>query len=89
MHFIEGEMREVEMKGIRYYHLDPVRVFLVQEIEGKWNYIGHAIVKELHLKSDRGTTLVKFVVKQLYPKELVLMINQLEAPIGKAYQNPL
>ncbi len=83
---VEGEKGEIEMEGLRYYHLDPVRVFLVEEIAGKWNYLGHAVVSELHLNSNRGTTLVKFVVKQLYPIEVVPMINKLEAPEGKAYR---
>lgn len=39
--------------GPRFFHLDPVRVFLVQNIDGKWLPWGHVVIVEQHIQRAR------------------------------------
>lgn len=73
------------IKDIRLYHLDPIRVFLVEEIAGKWNFVGHAVVLEQHVDSKTKRTSGVFKVIKIYDEAHRLSMNQNEAPNGKGY----
>lgn len=69
----------------RLYHLSPVRVFLVEEIEGKWNYIGHAMILELILDPLKNETSGTYEIVKLYSDEYRALVNKHESPPNKGY----
>lgn len=83
-----GEVVSFSILGRRLYHLDPVRIFLVEDIAGKWNFIGHGLVQELHIDATRDTTSGRVLIRSLYPQDQRPNINAMESPPGKAYQGP-
>lgn len=70
----------------RVFHLTPVRVFLVQEIDGKWNFRGHAQIIEFTVNALANKTSGRFMVSKIYTEEERKIINKLESPEGKAYE---
>lgn len=73
------------LPGRRLFHLKPVRVFLVEEIDGKWNFVGQALILEQTLDAERDETRGRFVVTALYPAEYTVLMNRHEAPAGKGF----
>lgn len=69
----------------RLYHRAPTRVFLVEEINGKWLYWGHANVIEQTIDSEKHQTRGKFIVTRIYAPDYQRQITQNESPIGKSY----
>ena len=69
--------------GERLYHRPPTRVFLVQEIEGKWLYWGHAMVREQTIAD--GKTSGSFEVVKVYAPKYQRAATVNEAPAGKSY----
>ena len=80
--------------GARIFHLEPVRVFLVQNINNKWLFWGHAqiqsqtISKVLDCNGDwtgdwqtRGTYIMSAVYDPAHQKRMTI----LESPPGKSY----
>ena len=66
----EGKMFEFNDKdNIRIYHAPPVRVFLVQNINGKWLYWGLAHILEVVHNQVKKTTSGKFKIIYLYTPE--------------------
>lgn len=58
-------------KGIRIFHIPPVRVFLVHNIEGKWLYWGLINITELSLDYKNQTTSGKYkIIKIFTPEEM-------------------
>ncbi len=92
----DGFPTHIELGGIysfiiperRLYHLKPVRVFLVEEIDGKWNFVGQAMILEQTIDAVREETRGVFQVSALYPAEYVEMMNRYDAPPGKGYVAP-
>lgn len=83
-----GSRHEFKIDGKRIYHLDPVRVFLVEEINGKWNYIGHVLIKKLIIDSEKNETGGIYEVSLLYPENYQQYANEFEAPRNKGYIGP-
>jgi len=63
----------------RVFHLEPVRVFLVQNIGGKWLFWGHAQIQEQTISKtvdENGEwngdweTAGKYKVSKIYPPDL-------------------
>jgi len=54
---------------IRIYHIPPVRVFLVENIDGKWLYWGLAHILEITQDYIKKTTSGKFRIEYLYTPE--------------------
>ncbi|MCK6562478.1 hypothetical protein L6R21_25035 [bacterium] len=81
----EGKEYSFKLKDRRIFHLHPVRVFLVEEKDGKWNYIGHAQIIEQTIDALNNTTSGRFIVSKLYSKEYVEIVNRNEPPTGKEY----
>lgn len=69
--------------GRRLFHLRPVRVFLVEEIAGKWKMWGHALIDELTIDAVRDETAGVFEVSLLYPEEHRRVLTEFGAPAGK------
>jgi hypothetical protein len=81
----EGAEYAFTLPGRRLFHLKPVRVFLVEEIDGKWNFVGQAMILEQTIDAERDETRGRFVVKALYPREYAVLMNRHDAPSGKSY----
>jgi hypothetical protein len=73
------------LAGRRLFHLNPVRVFLVEEIAGRWNFVGQAMILEQTIDAVRNETRGRFMVVALYPKDYAALMNRHEAPAGKGY----
>lgn len=58
-----------DKKGIRVYHTLPVRVLLVENIDGKWLYWGLIHVTKLYLDYEKKTTSGKFKIIYIYTPE--------------------
>lgn len=84
-----GEDYPFRVAGRRLYNLNPTRVFLVEDIDGKWNYRGHALVMtqtiDTVLEDTRGT----FRVLKIYDETYRCQVNQEEAPPGRACSDEL
>lgn len=70
-------------EGERLYHRAPTRVFLVEEINGKWLYWGHALITEQTIMS--GKTKGVFRITKIYDPKYQFQATQNEAPEGKSY----
>lgn len=81
----QGGSYPFTVPGRRLYHLDPVRVFLVEDIEGKWNFVGQAVVTELTIDAVREETRGVFRAAKLYPPEYASQLNLYDAPPGKGF----
>ena len=80
-----GARYSFRKSGRRLFHLRPVRVFLVEEIEGKWDVRGHGLIDELTIDAVRDQTAGIFEVTLLYPEEHRQLLTHYGAPAGKAY----
>lgn len=78
----------------RIYHLEPVRVFLVQNIGGKWLFWGHALIQRQEIrkrnsgrdwKTGDWETCGRFVIDQIYDPEYQRIVTINESPPGKSY----
>ena len=65
------------------FHLAPVRVFLVEDIDGKWNFLGQALIIEQTIDAERDETRGVFEIIKLYPRSYARLMNELDAPDGK------
>ncbi len=74
-----------KLSGRRLFHLKPVRVFLVEEINGKWNFVGQAMILEQTIDAELDETRGQFVVTNLYPRDYATLMNRYEAPARKGY----
>ena len=81
----EGCEYTFSLPGRRLFHLKPVRVFLVEEIEGRWNFVGQALILEQTIDAEQDITRGRFRVTSLYPKDYAALMNRHEAPKGKGY----
>lgn len=79
----EGRPYAFRKAGRRLYHLKPVRVFLVEDRGGKWNFIGQAQVTELTIDAERDETRGRFMIAKLYPRDYASLMNRYDAPEGK------
>ena len=70
---------------IRIFHPAPTRVFLVQNIEGKWIYWGHVVVTEQTIHAETKTTSGKFRIVKIYSDEDRKVITRNEAPEGRSF----
>ena len=67
----------------RLYHRPPTRVFLVEEINGKWLYWGHALV--ISQTISKGKTSGTYQIIKLYSPEYQKDITREESPLEKSY----
>ena len=81
----EGGVYSFTLPGRRLFHLKPVRVFLVEEIDGKWNFVGQAMIHEQTIDAERDETRGRSSVTSLYPEDYAALMNLHEAPDEKGY----
>jgi len=86
----EETLAKVEKKAFQFwnteerlYNRPPTRVFLVEEVNGKWLYWGHALVQEQTIKDNRTEGL--FEIVKIYEPEYQKLATINEAPKGKGY----
>ncbi len=72
--------------GVRIFHPAPVRVFLVEDVDGQWNFLGKIIILEQTIDAVKQETRGIFRVQALYPNDVRATLNQHEAPEGKKYE---
>ncbi|MGD0729363.1 MAG: hypothetical protein ABR981_04780 [Candidatus Micrarchaeaceae archaeon] len=71
--------------NVRLFQPAPTRVFLVQNIKGKWLYWGHCIVMEQTIDSNKKITSGKFVITKIYTPEHQKSMSRYEPKEGKEY----
>ena len=82
---VVGQEYSFKLHDRRIFHLHPIRVFLVEEINEKWNYLGHAQVLEITINAKDNKTCGKLSVAKLYDKEYIAVVNKNEPPSGKGH----
>lgn len=80
-----GERYAFRLPDERLYHRPPTRVFLVEEIDGKWKHIGQGFVWEQTIHSDTHETSGIFEVTTLYDPEYAKMVSNVDSPKGKSF----
>ena len=75
-----GDVYDFSIAGRRLYNLNPTRVFLVEEIEGKWNVVGHAMILRQTIDAVAERTTGQFEVSKLYPPEYSQLVNEFDTP---------
>lgn len=76
--------------GARVFHLDPVRVFLVENINGKWLFWGKACIQSQAIEKDPGNdggwvTSGSYKIVDLYEPEYQKTFTIRESVKGKSY----
>lgn len=84
-----GGIYDFSLPGRRLYNLKPTRVLLVEDIDGKWNVVGHALILRQTIDAQTDRTSGQFEVSLLYPPEYARLVNQFDTPPGKGYRAPL
>lgn len=78
----------------RLFHLDPVRVFLVQNLNGKWIVWGHAMIQSQEVrKRNPGPnwkvgdweTSGTFVIDKIYDPDFQEVATMNQSPPGKSF----
>jgi len=55
--------------GIRFYHMPPIRVFLVENIDGNWLYWGLIHITSLSFDYLHKTTSGEYEIEHIYTPE--------------------
>ncbi|MFN3193927.1 MAG: hypothetical protein ACE361_25675 [Aureliella sp.] len=92
---VKGKVFEFHGKPrARVFHLEPVRVFLVQNIDGKWLHWGHAQIQTQTISKLLGEsgewegewqTSGTYIMSAVYDPEHQRRMTLLETPPGKSY----
>lgn len=78
----------------RIFHLEPVRIFLVENIEGKWLFWGHAQIQTQTINKeldDAGNwvgdwqTSGSYTISKVYSPEQQKLTTVLESPPGRSF----
>ena len=69
----------------RIFCLPPTRVFLVQEIDGKWIKRWHCLITEQTIFDNWNQTKWKFKIIQIYEPEYIKMVGKYDTPKWKNY----
>lgn len=81
--------------GARLFHLDPVRVFLVQNIDGKWLFWGKVFIQSQAIGKllnpdgtwipDKWVTSGSYLISEIYEPSYQKLFTSRESPPGKSY----
>ncbi|MGV7220332.1 MAG: hypothetical protein ACQ9MH_02255 [Nitrospinales bacterium] len=92
---VKGQLFTFKGKdSARLFHLDPVRVYLVHKLDGKWLFWGQALIQSQKIEkqlSDNDTwngewvTSGTFTIKEIYNPEYQEIFTRNESPPGKSY----
>ena len=80
---VKGKRFQFWNKDERLYNRAPTRVFLVEEIDGKWLFWGHALIREQTI--SEGKTSGVFEITKINDPEYQRLVTINEAPSGKSY----
>src|SRR3989344_402512 len=73
-------------KSARVFQLPPVRVFLAQNINGKWLYWGHVEILEIRIDGIKKETSGKFRITKIFTvEEMKLTYNMLDGSLDTNY----
>ena len=88
-HFKTEEFKEkvygFKKQGIRLFNLYPTRVFLVEDINGKWLYWGQAMIIEQTIDALNKTTSGRYKIEVLYDPDFQKQITKKDSPKGKGF----
>ncbi len=91
---VKGRVFSFRKEGARIFHLDPVRVFLVQNINGKWLCWGHALIQSQQIAKQlapdgrwngQWETSGTFVIRTIYDPVEQEQATRRETPQGRSY----
>ena len=92
---VANQIFSFQKDGVRLFHLDPVRVFLVQKIHGKWLFWGNALIQSQTISRPPGymrgkdenpwITSGRFIIAKLYDAETQRVFTEHESPSGKSF----
>ena len=92
---VSNRIFSFQKEGVRLFHLDPVRVFLVQKIHGKWLFWGNALIQSQTISRPPGyvrgqgenswITSGSFIIAKLYDAETQRIFTEHESPSGKSF----
>ena len=72
----------------RMFQLDPVRVYYVHNIDGKWLFWGHVFIQSLSITKDaKGNWITggTYKIVELYPPQYQETFSRHESPPGAGY----
>ena len=72
----------------RMFQLDPVRVYYVHNIGGKWLFWGHVFIQSLSITKDpdgKWITGGTYKIVEIYPPDYQEMFSKHESPPGAGY----
>jgi len=91
---LKGRIFKFLKEDARLFHLDPVRVFLVENIDGKWLLWGHAMIQSQEVRKinpgpnwtpGQWETSGTFVIDKIYEPEFQKLATKNQSPPGKSY----
>lgn len=85
---LENKTFTFEKEGARVFHLDPVRVFLVESINDKWLFWGKVVMLSQTIKKnreDQWVTQGNFKFVDLYDPEYQRQFTSRESKPGKSF----
>lgn len=90
---LKGKEFHFVKEDARVFHLDPCRVFLVENIDGKWLFWGHALIQKQEVRKTNagdnwaGTweTSGTYIIDKIYPPEFQREATINQSPRGKSY----
>jgi len=93
---VKGQLFHFHKKdSARIFHLDPVRVFLVHSIDGKWLIWGKALIQSQTIEKQleengewiegKWQTSGSYIISDIYDPEYQKIFTQRESVPGKSY----
>ncbi|UTW61326.1 hypothetical protein KFE98_15075 [bacterium SCSIO 12741] len=89
---VEGRIFEFHNKpSARIFQRDPVRLYLVQKIDGKWLFWGHALLQTQQWEktdpedNDSWTTSGSYIINKIYDPEYQKAVTINESVPGLSY----
>lgn len=78
-----GTSHDFEKSDVRIFHTGGTRVFLVEDVGGKWLYWGHAVLERL--STDGEVTSGTYRITKLYDPAYQRLTTINESPDGASY----
>lgn len=90
---LDSMIFEFSKPGARIFHLEPTRVFLVQNIDGKWLFWGHAYIQSQSINrcpvaadgSPLWVTSGTYRIVEIYDPEYQKLVTLRESRPGASY----
>lgn len=96
---VEGKVFSFKNKpSARIFQIDPVRVFYVHNIDGKWLFWGHVFIQSQHVekklepdgswKEGKWQTSGTYIITEVYDPEYQEIFTRAEAPPDRNFFIP-